>query len=151
SAAKIPYDGYGVGTKMGVSADAPWFDIAYKLVEFGGRPVLKLSTGKASWPEKKQIFRRHNNQGYLSKDLIGLRNENLPGAEPLLQKVMEKGALLAAPPSLESIRAIFRQEFERLPNSIKAIRNATPYPVEFTPRLQESRQQIVQSISRSKS
>ncbi len=46
--ADVPYDSYGVGTKMGVSADAPWFDIAYKLVEYDERPVLKLSTGKAS-------------------------------------------------------------------------------------------------------
>jgi nicotinate phosphoribosyltransferase len=26
-----PYDSYGVGTKMGVSGDAPWFDIAYRI------------------------------------------------------------------------------------------------------------------------
>jgi nicotinate phosphoribosyltransferase len=48
SDAGIPYDSYGVGTKMGVSADAPWSDIAYKLVEYDNRPVLKLSTGKVS-------------------------------------------------------------------------------------------------------
>ena len=53
SQANAPYDSYGVGTRMGVSADAPWFDIAYKLVEHNGRPVLKLSTGKVSSPAKK--------------------------------------------------------------------------------------------------
>ncbi len=51
--AGAPYDSYGVGTKMGVSADAPFADIAYKLVEFQNRPVMKLSTGKASWPGKE--------------------------------------------------------------------------------------------------
>jgi len=150
SDAKVPYDAYGVGTKMGVSADAPWFDMAYKLVEFGGRAVLKLSTGKASWPEKKQVFRLHNNQGQLTKDLIGLRSENVPGAEPLLRKVMEKGVLTAPLPSLESSRSIFREEFMHLPDSIKAIRDPSLYAVEFTARLQESRQQIAQKISDSK-
>src|SRR5205814_9412642 len=61
--ADVPYDSYGVGTKMGVSADAPWFDIAYKLIEYGARPVLKLSTGKASWPGKKQVFRMRDERG----------------------------------------------------------------------------------------
>ena len=147
SDAKVPYDAYGVGTKMGVSADAPWFDMAYKLVEFGGRAVLKLSTGKASWPEKKQVFRLHNNQGQLSKDLIGLRSENVPGAEPLLQKVMEKGVLTAPLPSLEASRSIFREEFMHLPDSLKAIKNPPLYPVEFTSRLRESRRQIARKIS----
>ena len=54
SDAEIPYDSYGVGTKMGVSADAPWLDIAYKLVEYDRRPVLKLSTGKVSLPDVRQ-------------------------------------------------------------------------------------------------
>ena len=76
---------------MGVSADAPWFDMAYKLVEYNGRPVLKLSTGKVSSPGKKQIFRFAEGQGRLRNDVIGLRDENLPGAEPLFKKVMEKG------------------------------------------------------------
>ncbi len=39
-------DAYGVGTKMGTSADSPYTDMAYKLVQYNGRPVLKLSTGK---------------------------------------------------------------------------------------------------------
>ena len=46
SAANVPFDSYGVGTKMGTSADAAWTDMSYKLVEYRDRPVLKLSTGK---------------------------------------------------------------------------------------------------------
>ena len=88
SNANIPYDSYGVGTKMGVSADTPWSDIAYKLVEYDNRPVLKLSTGKVSLPGKKQIFRICDKQGHLQKDIIALRGENVAGAEPLLKKVM---------------------------------------------------------------
>jgi nicotinate phosphoribosyltransferase len=148
SDATVPYDSYGVGTKMGVSADAPWFDMAYKLVEFGGRPVLKLSTGKASWPEKKQVFRLRDSAGALQKDVVALRSENVPGAEPLLKKVMEKGAIIAPLSSLESSRATFHDEFAHLPHSVKSIRNPAIYPVEFTPQLKALREKIEEKITR---
>jgi nicotinate phosphoribosyltransferase len=38
---------------MGVSADAPYLDSAYKLVAYDGRPVMKLSAGKTTWPGAK--------------------------------------------------------------------------------------------------
>ena len=149
SDADIPYDSYGVGTKMGVSADAPWFDMAYKLVESDSRPVLKLSTGKASWPEKKQVFRLRDSGGKLQKDVVALRDENVPGAEPLLKKVMEHGATIAPLPSLESSRATFLDEFEQLPDSMKAIRNPAHFPVEFSRRLKALREKIEQKIAQS--
>jgi nicotinate phosphoribosyltransferase len=148
SDANVPYDSYGIGTKMGVSADAPWFDMAYKLVEFGGRPVLKLSPGKASWPERKQVFRLRDGGGELQKDLVALRNENTSGAEPLLKKVMENGAILGSLPSLESSRSTFLDEFGHLPNSIKAIRNPVLFPVEFSSQLQLLRKNLEQQITR---
>ena len=106
SNANSPYDSYGVGTKMGTSADAPWFDTAYKLVEYDHRSVLKLSPGKISWPGKKQIFRQLDSDGNLICDIIGLGNENLSGAEALLKKVMDQGRALALP-SLEASRSTF--------------------------------------------
>ena len=51
-------DMFGVGTKMGVAADAPYYDMAYKLVQYAGRPVMKLSAGKATLVEAKQVWRR---------------------------------------------------------------------------------------------
>src|SRR5215467_11176366 len=147
--ANIPYDSYGVGTKMGVSADAPWFDMAYKLVESGGRPVLKLSTGKASWPEKKQVFRLRDSEGKLQTDVIGLVDEDLAAAEPLLKKVMEHGAIVETLPSLESIRGTFLEEFSRLPEAIKTIREPTAYPVEFSASLQSLRLEIEQWVKRT--
>jgi nicotinate phosphoribosyltransferase len=67
-------DAFGVGTKMGVSADSPYTDIAYKLVQYDGRPVLKLSSGKKTLVAEKQVFRIKN--GYrLQKDIIGLQND----------------------------------------------------------------------------
>jgi nicotinate phosphoribosyltransferase len=149
SDAHIPYDSYGVGTKMGVSADAPWSDIAYKLVEYDGRPVLKLSTGKISLPGKKQVFRRCDSQGQLEKDIIALRGETVPGAEPLLKKVMAEGKLAAPLPSLEESRLTFLAEFAKLPEPIKAIQNPAHYPVEQSADLQGLAKRVEQQIGRS--
>ncbi len=143
------YDSYGVGTKMGVSGDAPWLDIAYKLVEYGRHPVLKLSPGKISWPGKKQVFRQRDNQGQLQGDIIGLRDEGLPGMEPLLQKVMEGGTIVRPQPTLDDSRTALRQEFACLPDSAKAIRDPSIYPVQFTPQLTALLQRIEQEIAHS--
>ena len=75
SAANVPFDSYGVGTKMGMSADAPWTDMSYKLVEYHDRPVLKRSTGKISWPGKKQLFRWRDGTGQFVRDVIAQRDE----------------------------------------------------------------------------
>ena len=149
SDANVPYDSYGVGTKMGVSGDAPWTDCAYKLVEYGERSVLKLSTGKISWPGRKQVFRRRNNDGQLEKDIIGLREENMPGAELLLVKVMESGKAIVPLPTLEDSRKTFLEEFAQLAPSTKAIRNPVHYPIEFSPRLQTLREEVERHASRA--
>ncbi len=70
--AGAPIDAFGVGTRVGVSADAPSLDSAYKLVEYDGRPMVKLSEDKATEPGRKQVFRSTNG------DRIGLRDEPVP-------------------------------------------------------------------------
>lgn len=146
SEANAPYDSYGVGTRMGVSGDAPWFDMAYKLVEHNGRPVLKLSTGKVYWPGKKQLFRFVDGQGKLQKDVISLRNENPSGAEPLLKKVMERGKVKGPYPTLKEIRESFLDEFNRLNEQTKAIRNPAVYPVEISAHLRHLKEEIEQQV-----
>lgn len=133
-------DAFGVGTKMGVSADAPYTDMAYKLVEYAGRPVLKLSTGKQSLPGKKQVFRvRKANR--LSKDIIDCRKGKQPG-EPLLVHVMEEGARLRGPDSLDDIRERFLDEFDALDDSVKQLENPARYPVETSAPLQALQKQV---------
>jgi len=146
SDATIPYDGYGVGTKMGVSADAPCSDIAYKLVEYNDRSVLKLSPGKISLPGKKQVFRISDHQ--LHKDIIALRDETVAGAEPLLKRVMTGGKITAPLPSLEESRSGFLSEFAKLPAPIKRIRNPENYLVEQSLKLQEHRARVEQQVRR---
>lgn len=147
--ANAPYDSYGVGTKMGVSGDAPWFDMAYKLVEYNGRPVLKLSTGKVSLPAKKQTFRFVDNKGRLYKDVIALRHENLSGAEPLLKKVMENGKIKGPYPTLKELRETFLAEFNRLDEQIRAICNPAIYPIELSPQLQHLKEEIEKQVAQT--
>ncbi|HKZ75282.1 MAG TPA: nicotinate phosphoribosyltransferase, partial [Actinomycetota bacterium] len=90
--AGAPIDAFGVGTRVGVSADAPYLDSVYKLVEYDGRPVLKLSEAKATEPGRKQVFRGEGG------DVIGLRDEPPPpGSEPLLVPVMLEGRRTGPP------------------------------------------------------
>lgn len=89
-----PIDAFGVGSRLGVSADAPYLDMAYKLVEFDGQPTLKLSTGKLTLPGRKQVWRTMED-GLLDQDVIALESEPAPkGAEPLLQPVMHGGTTI---------------------------------------------------------
>ena len=97
--AGAPIGGFGVGTKMGVSADAPFLDVAYKLVELDGRPVLKLSAGKATLPGRKQVWRIR--EGVAAHDVLGLADSAGDG-EPLLREVMREGRATWSEPLVET-------------------------------------------------
>jgi nicotinate phosphoribosyltransferase len=130
-------DAFGVGTKMGVSSDAPYFDMVYKLVQYGGRPIMKLSTGKVNLPGEKQIFRKTDTHGRFSGDVIGTWDETIEDTRPLLEPVMKNGQPLRRHPSLEEIRERFRKNFESLDDSYKALEGAASYPVDLSPPLKE--------------
>ena len=132
-----PIDLFGVGTKAGVSADAPWSDMVYKLVCFDGRPVMKLSEGKVSLPGAKQVFRRRNADGSLSGDIIGLQEESGPvGAEPVLREVMVNGVRTEPPLAAAELRDRFREDFASLDARFKNLRRPPQFPVSISPRLQ---------------
>lgn len=135
-------DAFGVGTKMGVSADAPYNDMAYKLVEYDGRPVLKLSSGKKTLVGKKQVFRLKQGSRAM-KDVIALRHEAMSG-DPLLRMVMQGGKRLYAPEPLEKIRDRFRDEFAAFDDAYKAIEKPHVYPVELGTGLQKLQEEVVQ-------
>jgi len=137
-------DAFGVGTKMGVSADAPYADIAYKLVNYDGRPVLKLSTGKRTLVGEKQVFRITDGNS-LKKDIIALRDEELEG-EPLLKPVMKKGKRLQSSPSLNEIRERFQLEFSMLDDTYKRLVNPETFPVELGPKLEALQKQVIFKI-----
>jgi nicotinate phosphoribosyltransferase len=139
-------DAFGVGTRLGVSADAPYLDMAYKMVELGGRPVLKLSTGKASLGGRKQVFRLASPKGSLRRDVIGLRDEALPG-EPLLRQVMSGGEIAGRLPALAEIRKAFLAEFAILDERYRRVDGGTAhYPVSHSPRLRRLQAKIIRKI-----
>ena len=140
-----PYDAYGIGTKMGVSGDAPWTDMAYKLVRYGERPVIKLSTEKVSLPDAKQVF-RFTDGGHLHHDIIALYSERMGSAAPLLNPVMANGSIIGALPALSEIRDRFREEFRQLDEKYKAIRDPAVYPVYLSSDLQSLEEQMKRQI-----
>lgn len=142
-------DDFGVGTKMGVSADAPYLDLAYKMVEYAGRPVLKLSPGKETLVGGKQVFRFFSPSGKMRKDVIGLREDSLRGGVPLLQQVMRSGKIVNPLPSLDRIRKRFLEEFSRLDDKYLAIeRNGPRFPVGLSPGLCRLQARVAQRIKR---
>jgi nicotinate phosphoribosyltransferase len=112
-AAGAPIDSFGVGTALTTSADAPSLDAVYKLQEYAGRARRKRSTGKATWPGRKQVYRHYGADGRFSRDLVTLQTDAQPG-EPLLQPVMQRGRRLPQP-GLAASRAHFLAQLERLP------------------------------------
>ena len=129
-------DAFGVGTKVGVSADAPYLNIVYKMVRFGKRDVRKLSPGKATLAGEKQVFRETGSDGRYLKDTVGLRNETLPGATPLLEPVMKAGRCLRPHPTLGVIRNRFKENFARLDERFKSLADPPEYPVAVSPKLE---------------
>jgi nicotinate phosphoribosyltransferase len=121
-----PIDAFGVGTRLDVSADAPYLDCVYKIQEYAGRARRKRSAGKATWPGRKQVFREYGADGLVMADTIGLEDEPLPG-RPLLQPVMRDGRRLS-PSSLERSRALAASEIATLPGRCRDLRH--PQPIE---------------------
>jgi nicotinate phosphoribosyltransferase len=136
-AKEAPIDAFGVGTKVGVSADAPFVDIVYKMVRYGDHDVKKLSPGKTTLAGEKQVFRIRDENGRYREDIIGLRNDRVEDAETLLQPVMEHGKVLRPHPSLQELRQKFKENFSALDQKYKALKDPPAYPVRLSPRLQQ--------------
>ncbi len=130
-------DGFGVGTNAGVSADAPYLDIVYKLVRFAGQDVRKLSPGKQTLAGEKQVFRRLGEDGVFSEDIIGERTEAVEGASSLMETVMEGGRRQDRRPGLDEIREHAKGQAAALPAACKQIDKKHLYPVRISDRLQK--------------
>ncbi|MFJ7199134.1 MULTISPECIES: nicotinate phosphoribosyltransferase [unclassified Streptomyces] len=117
-----PIDVYAVGTRVGVAADAPYLDAAYKLVEYDSRPVMKLSSAKATTPGRKQVFRRTGRP-----DVISLDGEDPPdSARPLLRTVMRGGRRTGPPDRWQDARERFREDIADLPAPARRIHDPEP-------------------------
>jgi nicotinate phosphoribosyltransferase len=135
--AGAPIDAFGVGTRMGTSADAPYLDIVYKMVRLGKRNVRKVSEGKITLAGEKQVFRKSDDHGRFMGDIIGLRDDRFDEASPLLAPVMRKGEPVGSLPSLEESRNRFAENFKRLDDRFKKLLDPDTYPVTISERLEE--------------
>lgn len=136
--AGAPIDVYAVGTRVGVSADAPYLDSAYKLVAYDGRPVMKLSASKVTAPGRKQVFRR---AGCL--DVIGLADEPAPAdSAPLLETLMRGGERRTPRDRLEDARRRLTADLAELPATARRIRSPQPVRAMVSHRLSVLTQRV---------
>ncbi|QWG22300.1 nicotinate phosphoribosyltransferase [Bradyrhizobium sediminis] len=132
--ANAPIDGFGIGTSLTTSSDAPAFDCAYKLQEYAGIARRKRSVGKATWPGRKQVWRSFGDDGGMIGDVLALDHDRQAG-EPLLVPVMRHGRRLAAPSTLADIRKRAAQGLAQLPWSLRHLSDGTTLPVTVAPGL----------------
>jgi nicotinate phosphoribosyltransferase len=133
-AEQAPIDGFGIGTRLDTSADAPYLDCAYKLQEYAGIARRKRSEGKATWPGCKQVYRNYDN-GVMSGDTVTVDNAPCAG-QPLLQWVMQGGKTVAGQPTLIEAREYARSQLNSLPMPLRQLSNAPEYPVIISAELQ---------------
>ena len=131
-----PIDGFGVGTSLTTSSDAPALDIAYKLEDYAGLPRRKRSTGKETWPGRKQVWRRQDAQGRMAGDTISLEDDRLDG-EKLIREVMRAGKRTDAALTLEAIREHAASELARLPQALRQLARAATYEVAIGKKLRD--------------
>jgi nicotinate phosphoribosyltransferase len=151
--AGAPIDSFGVGTKMGTSADRPYLDGIYKLCETKTPdglfvPIMKLSKEKFTLPGRKQVYRFTSGDNKYNRDIIALDDE-LPQGEALLIKVMSKGKLTYKLPSLEEIRSYAASNLAMLPSEYKVLTDAPVYPVTFSVKLQKLIETVKQQITQN--
>src|SRR5574341_1342704 len=123
-----PIDGFGIGTHLDTSADAPFLDCAYKLVEYAGKARRKRHAGKVLWPGRKQVFRRYDDAGRMIGDILSLEDDPIDG-ETLIHPVMTNGRRLTAPIPLTLSRQRTLKELSRLSQPLRKLERAADYPV----------------------
>jgi nicotinate phosphoribosyltransferase len=131
-----PINGFGIGTKLDTSDDAPYLECAYKLTEYAGIPRMKKSSGKVSYPGKKQVFRLYDH-GRKTGDIMTVDGDALDGI-PIIEMVMKEGKRLSPAKTLSEISAHTRGQLEALPSELRNL-TARPsaYPVKISPALEK--------------
>jgi nicotinate phosphoribosyltransferase len=136
-AAEAPIDTFAVGTRVVTSADAPYVDLVYKLVEYAGRPRYKRAEGKPSHGGRKQTFRTYDERGLIHRDAIVLVDEPSPAGVPLLEQVMGAGRRVGAGPPLSELRGHAAAQRGTLPPPLRSLDPATAPPVTLSAAIRD--------------
>ncbi|MBS0298859.1 MAG: nicotinate phosphoribosyltransferase [Proteobacteria bacterium] len=140
--AQAPIDGFGIGTALDISIDAPALDCAYKLQEYAGKPRRKHSEGKATWPGRKQVYRSYDSDGCIAADVITLADDDPQPGEALIHPMMRSGKRLHPKIPLAMLRDQTLQNYRRLPTAMTALDPAPAYPVTISNALQALADQV---------
>ncbi len=142
-----PIDGFGIGTSLTTSSDAPSLDCAFKLQEYKGRARRKLSPGKATWPGRKQVFRSYGEDGVMAGDVLTLEGDAQNG-ELLIHPVLQAGKRVEAPPSLSDSRAWAAKQLAALPVTLRGLEGRMPDPVTVSKVLMDLAASVDRQIGR---
>ncbi|MGE3822322.1 MAG: nicotinate phosphoribosyltransferase [Isosphaeraceae bacterium] len=135
SEAGAPFDGYGIGTELVTSRDAPALSLVYKLVELEGKGRIKLSPGKKTYPLGKQVYRQFTESGKFLRDDVTRADETRDG-EPLLQRVVQNGRLAIPYPTVKEIRERCREQLAALPDDLRGVDASGVYPLTYSDQLE---------------
>jgi nicotinate phosphoribosyltransferase len=143
-----PIDGFGIGTSLTTSEDAPALDCAYKIQEYAGAPRRKRSEGKATWPGRKQVFRRYDGNGRMVSDLLTVEGDDEATGEALIRPVMRAGKAVAELPPLDRCRDHAAAELGRLPEDLRRLEDhAAEYQVTVSERLRGLAREVDRRIA----
>jgi len=123
-----PIDGFGLGASLTTASDAPALDCAYKLQEYAGVARRKLSAGKATWPGRKQVWRRYDADGRMDDDRLSTETD-VPAGEALIGPVLRGGRRVGPSATLPQIRMHAANQLARLPEPLRQL-DPYAYPVE---------------------
>ena len=146
-AAGAPYDGFGVGTRVITSSDAPSGDAVYKLVEYAGEGRIKLSEDKETLPGPKQIYRQRGSAGAIERDVLTVAGDRSIGGSPLLVEVMRDGVrteLAANAIDLGASRARVASELDQLPPAHRGLEPSEPLRVVVSDALLAERERAAE-------
>lgn len=144
-AANAPIDGFGIGTALDISIDAPALDCAYKLQEFAGKPRRKRSEGKATWPGRKQVYRLFTDDGYIGGDTVALEDNDPQLGTPLIRPFMHAGKRLQPKPSLHELRQQTLASYDGLPSAMTTLETVNAYPITISEALKALAGQLDQA------
>lgn len=146
--AGAPIDGFGVGTAIGVSNDAPALELAFKLTEYGSRPRMKNSPGKQSFPGRKQVFRSFGHDGRIAQDIVAGRDEVFDG-KPLLRPLMKQGRVIegAVAPLDDQVRAA-EEAIATLPDRFRALEPVDGVPVAISDFLRALQRDTLEKLGK---
>ncbi len=139
--AGAPIDGFGIGTSLTTSFDVPALDCAYKLQEYAGTGRRKHSTGKATWPGRKQVWRCYGADGRMSRDVLSLEDD-LQTGEPLIAAVMKGGRRLGPARPITEIREQAARSLAQLPEPLHQLDTDASYPVAIGHALERFTQDV---------